>query len=139
MKLILGTAQFGLNYGVSNKIGRVHYKEVEKILRAAKNSGISALDTASDYGSSEKILGISDIRRFEVISKFGAIPDPNTDINRWLYDKVKMSLELLNIDKLHAYLLHKPSDLLSQNGKGIYKTLCDMKAQGFIKNIGISI
>ncbi len=139
MKLTLGTAQFGLDYGISNNIGRVDQKDVEKILKVAKNAGISSLDTASDYGSSEKVLGISNIREFEIISKFGAIPDPKTDIKQWLYDKVKGSLELLNIDKLHAYLLHKPTDLLSQNGENIYKTLCDLKAQGFIDNIGISI
>ena len=30
-KLSLGTVQFGLNYGVSNKNGKVKYEEVKKI------------------------------------------------------------------------------------------------------------
>ena len=31
-KIILGTAQFGLNYGINNKIGKPNYNEVESIL-----------------------------------------------------------------------------------------------------------
>jgi aryl-alcohol dehydrogenase-like predicted oxidoreductase len=56
-KLILGTAQFGLNYGINNSKGKTPIKEALKILDYCKNEGIKALDTAGAYGSSEKVIG----------------------------------------------------------------------------------
>ena len=56
-KLALGTVQFGINYGISNKNGQVSIEEVGRILDYAKENGINTLDTASLYGTSEEVLG----------------------------------------------------------------------------------
>ena len=53
----MGTVQFGINYGITNKVGKVNKKEVRNILQLAVESGIELLDTAQAYGSSETILG----------------------------------------------------------------------------------
>ena len=53
MKLSLGTAQFGLKYGISNQCGKVRQDEVLKILSEAKSSGVNDIDTAIAYGTSE--------------------------------------------------------------------------------------
>ena len=68
-KIALGTVQFGLNYGVTNLDGQVHLNEVEKILKFAKESGISLLDTASEYGNSEEVLGKIGVDDYEIITK----------------------------------------------------------------------
>ena len=52
-KIILGTAQFGLDYGINNQNGKVSDKDVDQILNYAFESGIKELDTASSYGNSE--------------------------------------------------------------------------------------
>ena len=49
-KLALGTAQFGLNYGITNDAGQVQTKEVRKILSYAKQNNINRIDTAIEYG-----------------------------------------------------------------------------------------
>ena len=56
-KLVLGTVQFGLDYGVNNQSGQVQQSEVNKILQLAKESGIKKIDTSSAYGTSESVLG----------------------------------------------------------------------------------
>ena len=43
MKLAIGSAQFGLDYGVSNNTGKVPNQEVNQILNVAKKSGINFL------------------------------------------------------------------------------------------------
>ena len=48
-KLVLGTVQFGLDYGINNQFGQVHQDEVGQILRWAKKSGINTFDTSSAY------------------------------------------------------------------------------------------
>ena len=51
-KIVLGTAQFGLQYGIANRIGRIAKKEVFAILEFAHKEGIDTLDTAYSYGES---------------------------------------------------------------------------------------
>ena len=60
-RLALGTAQFGLSYGTSNKIGKVHELVVAEMLKIAKENNINILDTAISYGDSENILGKNNI------------------------------------------------------------------------------
>ena len=55
--IILGTVQFGLDYGINNKNGQMSEEEVFDILDLAKSTGISYLDTAAAYGNSEERIG----------------------------------------------------------------------------------
>ena len=57
MKLAIGTAQFGLNYGISNTQGQVDKAQVADILSLGASLGIDTLDCAGAYGNSEQILG----------------------------------------------------------------------------------
>jgi aryl-alcohol dehydrogenase-like predicted oxidoreductase len=54
---ILGTVQFGLDYGINNSDGQVSPNEVNKILKLAKEHGIDTLDTAFSYGNAIERIG----------------------------------------------------------------------------------
>ena len=56
-KISLGTAQFGLDYGIANESGMIAKKEAFRILEYARESGINYLDTAYAYGDSERVIG----------------------------------------------------------------------------------
>ena len=78
-KLVLGTVQFGLDYGVNNQSGQVQQSEVNKILQLAKESGIKKIDTSSAYGTSESVLGKSlseNNLQFHIISKYPQSENP---------------------------------------------------------------
>ena len=81
MKLTLGTAQFGLDYGVANTIGQVDKDETIKILTFAKQEGINTLDTAIGYGDSEKRLGQAGIDSWNIITKLPEVNIEHSDIN----------------------------------------------------------
>ena len=69
MKLALGTVQFGLNYGVSNRSGKTKTDEVKRILKLAKSASLNTIDTAAAYGDAEAVLGncaIDDFNAFTV-------------------------------------------------------------------------
>ena len=51
---VLGTAQFGLDYGINNNCGQVSYDNTKRILEYAYSNGINMLDTAIAYGDCEK-------------------------------------------------------------------------------------
>ena len=55
-KMILGTAQFGMDYGIANLSGKPAKKEVFGILNWAWEKGVKRFDTAPGYGS-EELLG----------------------------------------------------------------------------------
>lgn len=57
MKLGIGCAQFGMQYGIANRHGVPSFEEGVNILKLAHNAGIKTLDTAVAYGASEAVLG----------------------------------------------------------------------------------
>jgi hypothetical protein len=140
MKLALGTAQFGLDYGVSNKQGQVNLEEVRSILELAKKAGIKTVDTAAAYGKSEFSLGMAGIHDFDVITKVPAFPSHSLiNIDDWIRKTVTDSLSALKVEELTGLLLHRPLELLNDGGEDAFKTLVDLKKQGIVKKIGISI
>ena len=86
-KLVLGTVQFGCQYGI-NSAERPDEKTVLEILDLAYHSGITNLDTSSAYGNAEYILGkvlsASD-SSFQIISKYPEVCSNcfRSDINRF--------------------------------------------------------
>jgi len=56
-KLVIGTVQFGLDYGIANQDGQINADEIMLILDFAYENGINTLDTAKAYGSSETSIG----------------------------------------------------------------------------------
>lgn len=138
-KLALGTAQFGLSYGVANQCGKVPQEVVKQLLKNARNSGINTLDTAIAYGDSEKVLGLQNLQGFSVISKLPKIPSDCLNIADWVEQQVQTSLSRLGVDSLDALLLHHPIQLLETGGEKLYKTMIDLKGQGLVNRIGVSV
>jgi aryl-alcohol dehydrogenase-like predicted oxidoreductase len=130
-KLVIGTAQFGMNYGISNKTGMVTPTEAKKILSYSYDKGIRTLDTAKDYGESESTLGMLGVSEFNVISKF--ILKNNTKLNLLLDD----SLNKLRIDRLYGYLAHRPQQVFKN--PDLWEKLTIFKKEKKILNIGFSI
>ena len=56
-KIALGGAQFGLNYGISNKKGKLSNNTILSILNTACENNIDTIDTAKAYGNSEGMIG----------------------------------------------------------------------------------
>ncbi len=55
-KIVIGTAQFGMDYGIANVTGKPTKKEVFNILSFAWDKGVKRFDTSPGYGS-EALLG----------------------------------------------------------------------------------
>ena len=56
-KLILGTVQLGVDYGINNEIGKPSIADALSILEYAYKKKIRFLDTAEAYGDAQKIIG----------------------------------------------------------------------------------
>lgn len=139
MKLALGTAQFGLSYGVANQNGQVDLEAGRKIVRMAAARGIDTIDTAIAYGESEQRLGDIGVNNFKVITKLPAIPLDCGDISAWVFQNATASLNRMGLSKLDGVLLHQPSQLLEKRGQEIYDALTQVKSAGLVNKIGVSI
>lgn len=138
-RIALGTVQFGMSYGVSNKDGAVNAWEAARILQGAKRAGIDTLDTAISYGNSETVLGSLGVSEFKVVSKISDFPARQEDVKDWARAEILSSLAQLGIERLYGVLFHKPSELSGNAGLLIFEALDDLKADGLIEKLGVSI
>jgi aryl-alcohol dehydrogenase-like predicted oxidoreductase len=138
-RLALGTAQFGMAYGVANSGGQVVSTEVQSILRGAYRAGIDTLDTAVSYGECESILGDADISHWRVITKLPALPEHVSDVVAWVHSNVASSLQRLKVNALDGLLLHHPDDLLGKYGSEYIAALKSIKNSGMASAVGVSI
>ena len=137
-KLGIGTLQFGQNYGVANKTGKLKSKEIITIKKLAEKNNIKIIDTAQVYGDSEKRLGELGFSKFNLVSKLPVI-NPPKDRFKWVLKSLKLSLKKLNIKKIYGMHIHNTKFLLDKKGDQIYKGLLHAKEEGLIKKIGVSI
>ena len=134
MKLVLGTVQFGLDYGVTNHDGQVAIDEVKNILDYAKDKGIDTLDTASGYGNSEQVLGEVGVNNYRIITKTTPLKNGVDGVIKGFHQ----SLDSLNIGQVDGLLIHNIDDTKDKRfGKLFYK-LNELKEEGVIKKIGFS-
>ncbi|MDX1641318.1 MAG: aldo/keto reductase [Balneolaceae bacterium] len=131
-KIGLGTVQFGIPYGISNKSGQTSPDEVSKILETAQKKEIQFIDTASAYGTAEKVLGRHDLTSFKVISKFMP-PEEGASVN----DQFKKTLSDLGIPSLYGYLAHRPLNLAENLHQ--WEELNSFKENGKVEKIGFSL
>jgi len=140
-RLVLGTAQLGLPYGIANKVGQPDQAVATTIIHEAWKNGISEFDTAQGYGVSEDVLGtalyeLGISSEASIITKF----HPNLDhLNASDMSKaLDESLERLGVRSLYGIMLHK-EDLLSLWNKGLAKILHTFVLSGRVEKIGISV
>lgn len=138
-RLILGTAQFGLDYGIGNRTGRTSLSEATSILDIAHAHGMRVLDTAAVYGDSERRLGAIGLEHWGVVSKLPLMPDDVRNIRQWVKESAEASLLRLNIPSLHGLLLHRPEQLLGPRGPALYEALLELKENALVERIGVSI
>ena len=138
-KIIIGTAQFGLDYGIANSKGKMKTNEIKKIIKYARTNYIKNIDTAHAYGDSEQRLGNVGIKNFNVIVKLPAT-NPTQPYDQWVKKSIHSSFKKLKINKADTVLVHNAKFLLNTKmGKKIYEELKKFKNKNIIKNIGVSI
>jgi len=134
-RIVLGTAQFGMNYGINNKRGKIPYSEVVEILKFAFDNGIDTLDTASSYGESEEILGKiidNSSLEFNIISKLPNVKNEE-NVESIFYE----TLERLKQKKIYGYLFHSFETFT--NHQYIFDIFQKLKHSKKIGKIGFSL
>ncbi|MVB09695.1 Aldo/keto reductase family protein [Caprobacter fermentans] len=143
MKLALGTAQLGTDYGIQGN-GKPDPKEARKLLDAALELGISLFDTAADYGDAEVLLGdylaksgARDSARVVTKLRQGVLDGvPEKKYEAVLEQNIEQSMHRLKSDRLDGLLFH--------NAEYVFRTpaveaLIGEKYRGAVNRVGVSV
>lgn len=132
-KIVLGTVQFGVNYGINNSSGQVSLEEVCKILKIAQEQGIKTLDTSSAYGISEIVLGKAlkeSSFQFNIVSKYPRCEES-------VRSTLAMSINNLGVKSLYGYLVHH-FDFFQEQPE-FFDEMTALKNEGKITKVGFSL
>jgi uncharacterized protein len=131
-KIILGTVQLGMPYGVNNTSGRPSEEEAFRILDVAFDNGITMLDTADGYGAALDVIGkhyATSQKSFKIINKFKG------DAVH-LKASLEKALQILQRDSVYCYMYHQFADYASGAAAS---ELNELKRLGKLEKIGISL
>lgn len=137
--IAIGTANFGMQYGVANIDGRLSKKSVEEILALAKSRGVTCLDTANAYGESQKLLGEIDVRDWRIISKISSVPPGCIDVAAYVRTQISLILDSLKVSEFDTVLVHNAKDLMSDIGEQVFEEIQKAQSKGQVRKIGVSI
>jgi len=137
MKLVLGGAQLGQNYGLKIK-KKIPFNEIKSISSLCKKKNVRHIDTALSYKNSHKTIGNTDLKNLKIITKL-KLPQEKKNIENWLDVKFEKILLELKTKKIESVIIHDYRDIIGEKGKIFLSFLRNLKKKKIIKKIGISI
>ena len=145
-QITLGTVQLGMNYGIANDGGQPDSKQSNAMLDCALKNGITSLDTARAYGTSEAVLG-NFFKEYKpepmpfVVTKAlrDLVENPTEkDVEETMYKDVETSLETLGLNKIDCLLIHHAPHV-NANEKAVTEVMEKLIKENYISMGGISI
>lgn len=137
-ELVLGTVQFGLNYGITNESGEVSDRTMKQMLQLANYFGIELFDTAADYGNSQERLGsfseVDSKRRY--VTKFSLC---TSGVRPTVENIYLDSMNQLNVETLHGVLFHKIEDFRDPRCSEAIEILRNARESRTIQRVGVSV
>jgi D-threo-aldose 1-dehydrogenase len=133
---------------LANLYADIPERQAVDLIQFALASGVNFFDTAPLYGAglSEERLGIAlagvPRERFILATKVGRLVQTDGDMQfDWSRDGVRRSLDeslrRLKLDHVDILHLHDPDQHMAQAMDEAYPALADLRAQGFIRAIGV--
>lgn len=138
MQLMIGSVQFGKKYGLRKK--KVSKNDLNKIHRVCFKNRINFIDTAKNYGDSEKLIGKTKLNKLKIITKL-KIPKNlnNSRISTYLKNYFRKTIDKLNVDKIYAILIHNINEINYSNREIIINFFDNLKKKKLIKFFGASV
>lgn len=123
---VLGTAQFGMPYGVANTVGKPNLEEILSIVQCAVQNDILFFDTAQDYGDCEDILAQC-FHQLKITEKVNII----SKINSPCIASIKALIKKMGLKSLYGLLWRGANPDIHFFEK--------LKAEGLVHSFGVSV
>ena len=128
--LVLGTAQWGHEYGVTNKRGRLSDTDLSEIVEEAKAQRIDKIDTARSYGYAESRLR-KFAQNFTITTKVAGSID--------IASQIQASMANLGVSDIDTLLIHDWHKLNAQQQTDAARGLGEAIEVGSVVRVGVSI
>ena len=137
-KLIVGTANFGMRYGLNQN--RLQSQEVSQISHILNKNKIHLYDTAQSYGKSEKIIGKLKFKK-KVYTKLIIEKNNNQRLEKIIDKLINVSLKNLNTIQIEGIYIHNVQYFLDnkESQSKIIIKLNEYKKKKIVKKIGVSL
>ena len=124
-KICIGSANFGMEYGLDKKSPLLK-KDIKEIFEFLKKENTIYIDTAANYKNSEIIIGKYSTKKFKIITKIKKIPKGVKDLEKWLKNEIYISCKKLRVNKIYGLLVHDTQDLKNKKKlkKFIKRLIC---------------
>lgn len=138
MKYLLGTASFGLDYGVSNEFKQVKKNSALEIIKQALNNDFYGVDSAQSYGDAHSIINeaLKINGNFHITSKLGKSAFSSKDA---LVLAIESIIKDLGIRKLDVLLIHDFDTLLDYDKRYLRNLLYEVQQLNLVSRIGVSV
>lgn len=142
-RLALGSAQWGMPYGIANASGPPNDAELRALIDAAETAGIRQIDTARAYGRAEERIGQADLAEgdWRVLTKLAPKLQAEGEGVIEALDAMTQSLsesrEALGMERLPAVLLHRFQHRHLCGGR-VWRALLAEREAGRIGALGVS-
>jgi aryl-alcohol dehydrogenase-like predicted oxidoreductase len=126
MKYVLGTASFGLDYGISNEFKQVKKNSALEIIKQALNNDFYGVDSAQSYGDAHSIISeaLKINGNFHITSKLGKSAFSSKDA---LILAIESIINDLGIRKLDVLLIHDFDTLLNYDKRYLRNLLYEVQ------------
>ena len=141
-KIVLGTAQFSGNYGVTRKNSFLTKNEAHKILKTLLTKKLRHLDTSIDYENSLNKINSFNFNNWQITTKMDPKKlDFSSEQNLYLSveNQIKLIKQNSSIKTIKNLLIRNSNMILTPKGKILYKVLKKIKKNKLIINFGYSI
>ncbi len=137
----LGTVQLGIDYGFGEFSSKPTKERSDAILNKAYELGVNTLDTANNYGESEKVIGTwmkETGKRPIIVTKIGPFDHSSPEALRAdILAQGRKCLEDLQVDQIDIIMDHNFEDY-EQNPEIVKECFQQLKDEGVMKLSGIS-
>lgn len=140
MKLVIGTAQFGLDYGVTNNNGKLTDESISKIFSVMNAHGIDKIDTACGYGDAHARLKRYLLNgKYKVSTKVSVGDLDFNNLKNSVKNRISSIIDELGVSALDTILIHDPSQLDQYSWlklEEVFREICDIQLVG---SFGMSV
>jgi|LakMenEpi03Aug12_release.lakeMendotaPanAssembly.Ray.scaffolds.fasta_scaffold248672_2 aryl-alcohol dehydrogenase-like predicted oxidoreductase len=134
---VIGTANFGFEYGLSSKLGLPSKRDIFEIFQFGTKQENVLFDTSSAYGRSEEFFGLA--KKFDFQDKIlTKIVITNKESAKEIVGLVMEAKKRTKVNSFHSVLIHNTDDFLKDYNSEVIKGLIECKETGLAGRIGAS-
>lgn len=139
----LGTVQLGMDYGLGEHTQKPSKEAAFALLDRAAACGVNTLDTANNYGDSEKVIGEwlrkqPKEKQPYVVTKIGPFDQGSkAQLRDDIFRQTEKCLQTLGTNMLDILMVHAYEDY-AQNPDAVAGAFADLKGQGIIRCSALS-